>query len=251
MSTKLKKKLVVSNYNSTLDWLIKTHQYGFGPHNTIIYNRGDDGRNWDKFGTVIQQPNIGANQYDILTFIIDNYNNLPDISIFLKGNIFSPFEGNLEANKNKPLTYYTTQERFIETLNAEVYFSAWYNPDRYKTCPESPKEMLDDGLMQQPLSHCDFSSNSDVEHRYFYHPYQILDWCFTYYPKESMIKFLPTSNMALPKENILNYSKKLYEKLKYIINYHPNLSFKCNIPAECYLLERIFYTIWTNKLIEK
>ena len=247
----MNKKIVVSNYNSDLNWLKKTYTYGFGPNNTIIYNRGNDGRNWNQFGTVIQQPNIGANQYDILTFIIDNYDNLPDITIFLKGNIFKPFEGNLESNKNKPLTYYTTEKRFIQTLNAEVYFSAWYNPDRYITCPETPKSMLDEGLMQQPLNYCDFSTNSDLEHRYFYHPYQVLDWCFVDFPKEQTIKFLPASNMALPKKNILNYSKGLYEKLKHIINYEPDYSFNCNIPAECYLLERIFYMIWTNKFTEK
>lgn len=247
----MNRQIVVSNYNSDLNWLKKTYPYGFNKDNILIYDRGNDEKNWSQLGTVVKHPNIGANQYDILTFIIDNYDNLPDITIFLKGNIFAPFEGNLEVNKNKPLTYYTTEERFIQTLKSEVYLSAWYNPDRYVTCPESPKSMLDEGIMQQPLNYCDFSTNSDLEHRYFYHPYQVLDWCFADYPKGSMITFLPASNMSLPKENILNYSKKLYEKLKSIIDYVPDSSFKSDVPAECYLLERIFYTIWTNKLIEK
>lgn len=245
------KKLVVSNYNSTLDWIKKTHKYGFGPQNTIIYDRGNDQKDWSHFGKVIKQPNIGANQYDILTFIIDNYENLPDVTIFFKGNILTPNKGNIEWNKEKPKTYYTTEERFVETLNSNTYFSAWYNPNRYRDCPESTKEMLDNGLMQQPLHYCDFSGNPDLEHKYFYHPHQVLDWCFVDPPKGSMITFLPASNMALPKENILNYSKSLYEKLKQIIDYLPDSSYKCNIPAECYLLERIFYTIWSNKLIEK
>ena len=52
-------------------------------------------------GEVIKSPNVGANQFDILRFIIENYENLPDMSIFIKGNLFSRGEN-----------YYTTEERF-------------------------------------------------------------------------------------------------------------------------------------------
>ena len=35
----MSKKLVVSNYNSDLEWLKMTHDYGFSVDNTIIYDR--------------------------------------------------------------------------------------------------------------------------------------------------------------------------------------------------------------------
>ena len=247
----MKRKLVISSYNASLDWVERTHAHGYGPENTIIYNKGDDGKDWSNLGQVIKHPNIGANQYDILTFIIDNYDDLPDVTVFFKGNTFTPEEGNYGVNKGKPPTYYTTDERFIETLKSETYFSAWYNPDRFRDCkPHSPDDMLNEGLMQQPLNYCDFAQNRDLEHRYFSHPYQVLEWCFESFPGGDLIKFLPASNMALPKENILRYSKGRYEKLKYIINYVPDPSYNSDVPAECYLLERIFYLIWSNNLKE-
>jgi len=246
------KKLVISNYRATLDWITKTHDYGITPENTIIYSKEcDDERDWSHLGTEIKVPNMGANQYDILKYIIDNYDNLPDVTIFFKGNLFNPIEGNYQISKDKPSEYYTNESRFVQTLESKTYFSTWSNPNRYRDCKDTPKEMLDNGLMQQPLNHCDFSSNIYLEHRYFTHPHQVLDWCFVNPPKGSMITFLPSSNMALPKENILRYSKNLYEKLISIISYIPADSYYDNIPAECHLLERIFYTIWSNELEER
>lgn len=246
------KKLVISNYRATLDWVTKTHDYGITPENTIIYSKeSDDERDWSHLGTEIKIPNIGANQYDILKYIIDNYDNLPDVTIFFKGNLFNPYEGNYERSKDKPLEYYTNEERFIQTLESKTYFSSWADINRYKACPLCPKELLDNGLLEQPMNHCDYSNSSLYEHRYFTNPHQVLDWCFVNPPKGSTITFLPSSNMALPRENILRYSKKLYEKLISIISYIPADTYLDNIPAECHLLERVFYTIWSNELEER
>ena len=111
----MSKKLVVSNYNSDLEWLKMTHDYGFSADNTIIYDRSSVKKNWSHLGKTISSPNIGGNQYDVLRFIIENYDDLPNISIFIKGNLFSKSEEN----------YYTTKERFIQGLNEDTFFSLW------------------------------------------------------------------------------------------------------------------------------
>ena len=50
----MKRKLVISSYNASLDWVERTHAHGYGPENTIIYNKGDDGKDWSHLGQVIK-----------------------------------------------------------------------------------------------------------------------------------------------------------------------------------------------------
>ena len=95
----MSKKLVGSNYNRDLEWLKMTHDYGFSADNTIIYDRSSIKKNWSHLGKTISSHNIGGNQYDVLRFIIENYDDLPDISIFIKGNLFSKSEENYKRWK--------------------------------------------------------------------------------------------------------------------------------------------------------
>ena len=84
----MNKKLVVSNHNSDLEWLSMTYDYGFSSENTIIYDRSDEEKNWSHLGESLRSPNVGENIYDMMRFIVEHYDNLPDVSIFIKGNLF-------------------------------------------------------------------------------------------------------------------------------------------------------------------
>ena len=109
------KKLVVSNHNSDLEWLSMTYDYGFSPDNTIIYDRSDEEKDWSHLGESLRSPNVGENIYDMMRFIVEHYDNLPDVSIFIKGNLFQRSEEHGGEN------YYTTKERFIRALQAEYF----------------------------------------------------------------------------------------------------------------------------------
>ena len=63
---------------------------------------------------------------------------------------------------------------------------------------------------------------------------------------------LSQHNFVVPKENILRYSKTLYERLQSIISYEPEryAPWSKNVCGETYILERLFYFMWTNNLIE-
>ena len=108
------KALVVSNYNTELDWLKETYSHGFSYENTFIYDKSDREIDFNRLGWVTKVPNYGANQYDYISFIIDYYDNLPKMSYFIKGNMFSKHEN-----------YYTTRERFAQMLDSEELFSGW------------------------------------------------------------------------------------------------------------------------------
>ena len=75
----MEKTLVVSNHNSDLEWLKTTYDYGFSPENTIIYDRSDEVKDWSHLGESIRSPNVGENIYDIMRYIVEHYDNLPDV----------------------------------------------------------------------------------------------------------------------------------------------------------------------------
>lgn len=70
------KKLIVSRYNENIDWLSKID------FDYIIYNKGEPNLNY------INLPNVGREADTYLNYIISNYNNLTDITIFSQGNPF-------------------------------------------------------------------------------------------------------------------------------------------------------------------
>lgn len=243
ITSELSKKLVVSNYNSDLEWLKMTHDYGFSADNTIIYDRSSVKKNWSHLGKTISSPNIGGNQYDVLRFIIENYDDLPNISIFIKGNLFSKSEEN----------YYTTKERFIQGLNEDTFFSLWVDKclalNDFRHLTYTTRESLDNGRLSQPVHHCDFSTNHNLEHRYFSRVQDLWDWCFTNSPKLNIIEFIPACNFVVPKNVILKYSINLYKKLLSIL-FDPEFSSDPTC-AESHLIERTFYFMWNNDLSER
>lgn len=242
------KVLVVSNYNWNLEWIKNfVIPYGFSQNNIIIFNKSNDNLDWSHIGKVIESPNVGANPQDILQFIVDNYNNLPDMSIFIKGNVLFSDKGE---------NYYTTIDRFIKLLHSDTFFSAWVDMqllnNDYRHLEHTKREILEDGRLVQPISHCNFGSNPNVRSRYFSNHHDLLDWCFINPPKTDTIEFIPSSNISLPKKNILKYSKNLYKKLLSIVSWEPERSpNNHNLCAEAYLLERIFYLMWSQDLQEK
>tara|TARA_R100000734_G_C3318980_1_gene113927 strand:+ start:6241 stop:6972 length:732 start_codon:yes stop_codon:yes gene_type:complete len=239
----MEKTLVVSNYNWDLEWLKMTYDYGFSPQNTVIYDKSDVDKDLSHLGEVIKSPNVGANQFDILRFIIENYENLPDISIFIKGNLFSRGEN-----------YYTTEEKFVKALNSTELFSIWVDKNvlvgDLRHTDYTPLETLNKGRLIQPVAWCNYEHNSDLENRHFCNHHEVLDWCFVDPPKTNTIEFIPASNFAVPKEAILKYSKDVYEKMVSCLFYEPDSRYDPTC-AEAHMIERMFYLIWSEDLVEK
>lgn len=73
-----KMTMVVARYNENLDWLKEV------PWNYIVYNKGEDLPAWIK-NEIKLQDNIGREAYAYLTYIVDNYDTLPDYIIFAQG----------------------------------------------------------------------------------------------------------------------------------------------------------------------
>ena len=245
----MNKKIVISNYNWNLDWLKITHEHGFTKKDIVIYDSGNDQVDWSHIGEVIKVSNYGGNQYSILRFIVDNYNSLPDTTIFTKGNI-------LFHEKIREKTY-STLDRFIQSLYSDEFFSCWVDQyllvDDLRHTEFTPYEILKEGRLIQPASH--YIGGISANYKHFFDHRDLLNWCFENPPKSNNIEFIPTSSFSVPKKNILKYSKNLYEKLLSILDYEESyleIFVKQNLPpAELHVLERIFYFIWFQDLTEK
>ena len=221
------KTLVVSNHNSDLEWLKTTYDYGFSPKNTIIYDRSDDEKDWSHLGVSIRSPNVGENIYDMMRYIVEYYEKLPDVSIFIKGNMFQRSEDKGGAE------YYTTRERFYRSLTAQYFLPI----ERFH---DSTSFVCNGGGYIEPTWYRHQSSS-----KYFSTYSELMALLFENPISPEFIRFAPGGNYVVPRENILKYSKKFYEKLMMYWSY-------CEIVCtEAYLIERALYAIWTEDLIEK
>ena len=75
--TLMKTKYIVARYNESIDWL------NFAMDKRVIFNKGEK----LNIPNEILVPNVGRESETYLRYIIENYDNLPDICVFLQGRI--------------------------------------------------------------------------------------------------------------------------------------------------------------------
>ena len=102
-------KSCLVNYNYDPEWI-----QDYPELEVILYDRSDDGmnRNLEKYGTLIRTENKGDVDADKLSFLIENYNRLPEVFLWGKSNLFKfvdtkDFEKALFKRDFSPLLKYT------------------------------------------------------------------------------------------------------------------------------------------------
>ena len=211
---------VVSAYNNDISWIEEyTDSY-------IIYDKSHTLEESDK---IIRVPNVGYNCYDICHFVVENYDNLPDIVGFLEGN---------------PLDHCKR-----ETFDKLIYNETFTSIEDYSHVPESyaHKKDIDGGYMERNnswyvTSHISTHGN-DVQ-KFFINYNDFLAYLFEKPDYPQWIRFAPGGQYIVPKENILYYSKDFYRKIMVIIDYH-------RIPLEAFMVERALYYIFDNEWKER
>lgn len=237
------KTLVVSNHsNHNLEWLKITYDHGFSPKNTIIYDRTPDDfpnkSKIDHLGKIIPSPNVGSNPYDIGRYIVDHYDNLPDVMIHIKGNLFE-----------KP---YTTVEKFIYGLNAN-----WFVPlDGVDRIKNDYSYLVNDDFFSLPMEWerhnftiAPLFSPDDLKRTKLYprisNFVEFLEDLFDIEEHQipKFISFAPGANYVVPKNCILKYSKNFYKKMMHYTDYNNN-------PVEAHWFERSLKLAWQGCLKE-
>lgn len=194
-------KYIISRYNHDISWIKEyTDDY-------VIYDRS-----LAPIDASIVVPNIGSDIYDKFSFIIDNYNNLPDVGVYTKANLFK----------------YITREEFDRVKDNRTFTPLLtqnhrtYSDDRGVVC------YYKDGMYYERNDGWYLDA----------HPAQSLElFHLLGLDKMGYIPFAPGSNYILPKENILKHSKRFYEKLRAYLEWTV-------YPGEAMIMERGLYTLW-------
>ncbi len=188
---------IISRFNHDLSWIPEGSDF-------ILYDRSE----FPIAGSHVV-PNIGSDIYDKFSFIIDNYDNLPEVAIYTKANLFkyiTPEEFDL-VKDNTTFTPLLTQHH--ETDGYINYYK--------------------DGMYYE------------INNYFYLHPHpakfarEIIDF-FRMYRREYNA-FAPGSNYILPRENILKHSKETYIKLRSYLEWDV-------YPGDAQLMERCLYVLW-------
>lgn len=200
-------KYVISRFNHDMEPIMKYAR------DYVVYDRSDI-RDWITCPyQTIRVENIGTDIYDKLTWIIDNYDNLPDVFCLTKANLFKYITEDefIDVMNNKSFTPLLTQHHKVDDhINRyrsgmyEEINNYWYlnqHPCRNSESFEELKDLL--GLRGREY-----------------------------------LRFAPGSNYILTKENVLKHPKEFYEKLRSYLKWDV-------YPGEAQIIERNLYYIWS------
>lgn len=193
-------KWVISRFEQDLSYLPKyTNDY-------VIYDRSEK-----PLKNSIVVPNVGSDISDKLAFILANYDNLPDVAVYTKANIFKyiSYEEFDLIKDNKTFTPILTQHH-------KTYRPiCWYEKGMY--CEKN-----------------DYWYLNPHPAKYAKEIIQLFGM-----DKRKYNKFAPGSNYIVPRENILKHSKETYETLKSYLDWD-------RYPGDAQLLERNLYYLWKS-----
>ena len=223
--------LCISHYNNDLNWL-KEYQ---NPH--VIYDKTWNGGLTDndnsketppsnlkeqhpEFNIINGSPN-GYNINDYLTFIIDNYEYLPEVTAFIKANIIGR---------------HVSREYFDRVINNKT-FTPLVDCTQH-TPPSNDYAMWScDGIWME-INDSWYLNHPKHPSKFFKNYNNFLKICYKDPILPRYVTFPPGGNYIVPKEYILKYDKVFYQNLKKFVDYE-------RVPGEGQMIERALYTIWT------
>ncbi len=193
-------KYIISRYNHDISWL-KDYTDDF-----ILYDRSEKPLK----GSIIV-PNIGSDIYDKLTYIIDNYDNLPSVAVYTKANLFK----------------YITKEEFDQVKDNHKFTPLL--TQEHKTY--LPICYYENGLYHELNNYWYLGMHPCKSHESMIELLQLLNNVTLYHA------FAPGSNYIVPKENILQHTKVFYMKLRSFLDWSV-------YPGEAQIIERNLFNIW-------
>ena len=225
--------LVASDYN----WLPNdveeswVHKWA---DNYLIYDRA---HRYEESERVVHQTNVGQNIYDIFYFIINHYDNLPDVTIFCRACLMFP------KGREKPLSSGNVGEEKVRSVINNTTFTEIHDlgpevHEKYINSPLPASKMATDGGYLE-LNNSWYMNQ--IPWKYFGNLNAFLRDVYVEPEISTYIRFSPGANYVIPKENILKYSKNFYEQIIKYISWRDS----GEAPGESHMLERALYTIFT------
>ena len=195
-------KYILSRYDHDISWLKDyTDDY-------VLYDRSEE-----PIKCSIIVPNIGTDISDKFTYIIDNYDNLPDVAVYTKANLFK----------------YITQQEFDKVKDNKVFIPLLtQNHETY-----------------MPVCYYENGMYYEINNRWYLYSHPVKSPEITDELMELLkikdlkyIPFAPGSNYILTKRDIHKHSKEFYVKLRSYLDW-------AIYPGEAQIMERGLYTLWS------
>lgn len=205
---------VVSRYNTDISWIAEYAQ------SMILYDRSDE----PIPGSIIV-PNLGSDIADKLHFIITNYNNLPDVAIYTKANLFK----------------YITKEEF-EAIKDNKNFTPLLTMHHKETKYDGTQEYVRRHGTDKDVSFYKDGIYHEINNMWYLNEHPV-----KHNPKEVMktlgidnleyVPFAPGSNYILTAQDIRKHPIELYIKLYNYLTY-------AVYPGEAMIIERGLFTLF-------
>jgi hypothetical protein len=219
-------KLIITDFNMLPTKIEESWVVDF-TDNFLIYDRAN---RYSESEKVKHQKNVGSNIYDIFDFITNNYENLPEIMIFCKGNVIPRHCGIRKFIEISNNTKFTPIENYIR--ETPPFHDGIYSYVDENDC----------------YFECFTEVNDTVSGRYrsktFFSYKSLLDEIFENGTHGHYLRFAPGSNYILIKQDVLKYNKHFYETMRDLVSWDVQ-------PGEAYLLERMMFTLFENNFIIK
>ena len=201
-------KFIISRYNQDIG-CVKEYS-----DDVVIYDRSDE-----PVKGAIVVPNVGTDIYDKLTFIIDNYDNLPNVAVYTKANLFK----------------YCPKDEFNELIKKTSYTPLLST--RHKVY-EPICRYTKDGLYEEKNDFWYLNSHPTKNKQTFEELKELLT-----FNGRDYLQFCPGSNYLLTREDILRHPKSLYDKLRFYLEWTV-------YPGEAQMIERGLHYLWGSDIIK-
>lgn len=197
-------KVIATHFGDhDISWLL---EYSDGDY--VLYDRSNTG-----LPNAIKRENIGDADYDKLSYIVDNYENLPDMFLLTKSNLF----------------------KFITLEEWDIL--------KYKT--EFTPILTQYHKTYEPICHYENGVYCELNNSWYLHSvpaahfnsYNEFASAFNL-PNPDYLKFAPGGSYIVTRERIHRYPKVFYELLRDLLPW----SIK---PGEAQIIERTYYQLWS------
>lgn len=190
--------------------------------NYVVYAKGPLPA--DSPQNTIEIPNVGYNIYSYLTYIIDQYDSLPERVVFCKNNVFDR---------------HVSREVFVSAC-AKKIFTPIEEPDRWDRIAFPASVISSDG------GYLELNNNwyvTGYDRRYFQNFDAYYDFVFEDARRPDYLRFAPGANYVVPREHILLRSRNFYINMREFV-VHSQYS------CESHFVERSLIAIWSSALKE-
>ncbi len=226
-------ELVVSRYNEKLEW---TNLNPFNQYKYTVYNKGPNSNfNMLQVNKVINLPNVGRESHTYLTHIINNYDNLSDINVFLPGSIDTThkifkkkmFARKLLASidKNNSATFLSFKNIKDNDITKEF---EGFNVSAYRSTTTENQKLNNEHMIRK----------SSIR------PYE--KWFRAQFGDIKVPHVIHYGIFSVSKEDILQKPKSYYEKLVQLVSDHSN-------PEDGHYFEKswgaVFYPLKHTKVV--